>query len=95
MQPYEQVLVPCVRTDPGMFSTERLVAVRDSGGETLQMFADCCVLVERDQRQYIRVTRMGSADEPGVSVCLLPVEGTETPSTTRWLRVRDAELLMP
>jgi hypothetical protein len=92
----EKVLVPCETVDRGMFDNERLVTVHDyDTGETLPMFASSCVLVERGERTYIRVTQLGIDDETGLSVCILPVEGTETPSCTRWLRTRRSELLAP
>ncbi len=91
----EQVLIPCVKTSRGMFPNERLVTVRDRSGEMLPMFTDRCTLVEREGRQYIRVTRMEIDEEAGFSVCLLPVAVTETPSMTRWVRVPNSEILEP
>lgn len=96
MQKIEQVLVPCESVERGMFPDERLVTVRDrQSGEMLPMFAWSGLLVERDERTYIRVTQLGIDDRSGLSVCVLPVEGTETPSCTRWLRAHPAELLSP
>jgi hypothetical protein len=89
----EQVLIPCVKTSRGMFETERLVTVRDKSGEMFPMFADYRSLVERNNRQYIRVTRMEIDEEAGFSVCLLPVAVTETPSMTRWVWVPNNEIL--
>ena len=95
VQQIDQVLIPCVKTRPGMFDSERLVTVRDRSGEMLPMFADHRVLVERNARQYIQVTRMEIDEEAGFSVCLLPVAVTETPSMTRWVRVANSEVLKP
>jgi hypothetical protein len=96
MEQIEPVLVRCESVDRGMFPDERLVTVHDhETGEELPMFASCCVLVERDNRTYIRVTQLGIDDDTGLSVCILPVEGTETPSCTRWLHTRRSELLVP
>ena len=78
-----------------MLSVERLVTVRDHSGELMPMFADTCVLFERAGRHYIKVTRMGDAEEPDVSVCLLPVLVTETPTMTRWVRIANSEILKP
>jgi hypothetical protein len=76
-----------------MFETERLVTVRDRSGEMFPMFTDHRTLVERNNRQYIRVTRMEIDEEAGFSVCLLPVAVTETPSMTRWVWVPNSEIL--
>lgn len=89
----EQALIPCIDVRRGMFDTERLVTVQDRSGEMLPMFTSCSTLVERDNRQYIRVTRMEIDEEAGFSVCLLPVLATETPSMTRWVWVPNSEVL--
>jgi hypothetical protein len=92
----EPVLIPCVETRRGMFDNERLVTVRDSSsGDMLPMFASCAALVKRNKRQYIRATRMSIDEEAGISVCLLPVAVTETPSMTRWVRVPNSEIVKP
>ena len=93
VQQIDQVLIPCVKTRPGMFDTERLITVRDRSGEMLPMFTDQCTLFERNERQYIRATRMEIDEEAGFSVCLLPVLATETPSMTRWVWVPNDEIL--
>jgi hypothetical protein len=96
VQQIEPVLIPCENVRPGMFSDERLVTVRDHTGELFPMFTDFDLLVERNNRYYIPVTRMGNDQHnAGVSVCLLPVAVTETPTMTRWVRVADCEIVKP
>jgi hypothetical protein len=94
MELIEPVLIPCENVEPGMFDDERLVTVRDrESGEPVPMFAWSGVLVERGDRTYIRVTQMAIDEDSGYSVCLLPVEGSETPSCTRWVRANRSEVL--
>jgi hypothetical protein len=89
VQQIDQVLIPVERIDPGMFPTERAVTVRGNDGKELTLFADQRLIEERDQRTYLRVTRLETDDATGVSVCLLPVD---TSQGTRWIRVRNAQL---
>ncbi len=89
MEQIDQVLIPVENVDPGMFPTERAVTVRGNDGKALTLFAGQHLIEERDQRPYLRVTRMEIDDMTGISVCLFP---DETWEGTRWIRVRTTQL---
>lgn len=89
MQQIDQVLIPVEKIDQGMFPAERAVTVRGTDGKAVTLFAGQYLIEERDQRPYLRVTRMEVDDATGISVCLFP---DETWEGTRWIRVRTTQL---
>jgi hypothetical protein len=89
VQQIDQVLIPVAKVEPGMFPSEVAVTVTASEGDTLTLFADKRLIVERDLHQYLRVTRLEKDPNTGISVCLLPSDSAEG---TRWIRIRNNEL---
>jgi hypothetical protein len=89
VQQIDQVLIPIEKVEPGMFPSERAITVRGIDRE-LTLFVDQGLIETRGQRQYLRVTRLETDREKGVSVCLLPVSASEG---TRWIRIPSDSLL--
>ena len=58
MQQVDQVLIPVANVEPGMFPSEAAVTVIASDGNTLTLFADNRLIVERGPQRYLRVTRL-------------------------------------
>lgn len=88
-QQIDDVLIPVERTAPGMFPSEAVIWLRSMTGASLVLFADRDLLKIREEKRYLRVTRMEVDRSSGYSVCLLPVDAE---SGTRWIRVRNEEL---
>jgi hypothetical protein len=89
VQQVDQVLIPVANVEPGMFPSEAAVTVIASDGNTLTLFADNRLIVERGPQRYLRVTRLEQDPASGISVCLLPSDSEEG---TRWIRIRNNEL---
>jgi hypothetical protein len=89
MPQIEQVLIRCEVLGNGMFPTEKRVSITGLDGSTVTLLADRALLETRDHEQFLRATRLSV--ENGVSVCLLPTE--ETDSGSRWIKVRNSDLL--
>ena len=89
VQQIDDVLIPVEKIAAGMFPSEAVIWLRSMNGTTLTLFADRHLLEDREERQYLRVTRMEVDSSAGYSVCVLPVDAE---SGTRWIRVRNEEL---
>jgi hypothetical protein len=68
-----------------MFPSEVIVRITDTDGKAFSALADRSLVVERDHAYFIRATRLENDPKTGVSVCLLPVDISE--SGSRWIRV--------
>jgi len=90
VQQIDQVLVPVAKLEPGMFPSESAITLQTSDGNTLTLFADHRLIVDRENRKFLRVTRLEENHAEGVSICLLPSDSAEG---TRWIRMRSNELL--
>ncbi len=84
-----KVLVPCDVEESGLFPDEVTVKVRNTDGSLTTFPADRYLVFDRENRHFVRVTRLG-VDERGVSVCVIPAE--DSYEGGRWIRVPTVEV---
>ncbi len=90
MNSVEQVFIACELAGNGMFPTEVNVRIRTAEGSTVSFLTDRSLLVQKDEQQSVKATRLSI--DVAISVCLLPSE--ETDSGSRWVRVKSEGLLV-
>lgn len=88
MTQIEEVLVPC-RVSEGVFPNEVSVQVDTTDHGAVSLLADRSLVVDRDSKHFLRVTRLEVLPDQNMSVCILPVEGSEG---SRWIRVSNDSL---